>query len=84
VSFSLFYAAQSWQVPVLACSDPMLILTVLLQAAMPSAQTLLIVANNVGNDKVGKALSLLFIVMYPAATVCLLPWLMLALAWAKV
>ena len=83
-SFALFYAARAWRVPVLACTDPVLTLTVLMQAAMPSAQTLLIVASNVGNDKVGRALSLLFIVMYPLATLCLLPWLMLAMSWAGV
>lgn len=84
VSFTLFFLAQTWRVPVLLCDDPMLTLTVLLQAAMPSAQTLLIVSSNVGNEKVGRALSLLFIVMYPVATVCLLPWLMIAMDWAKV
>jgi predicted permease len=84
VSFTLFYLAQAWRVPVLLSNDPMLTLTVLLQAAMPSAQTLLIVSSNVGNDKVGRALSLLFIVMYPLTTVTLLPWLMLAMDWAKV
>ena len=84
VSFALFYAARAWRVPVLACSDPVLSLTVLLQSAMPSAQTLLIVSSNVGNDRVGKALSLVFLVMYPLATLCLMPWLMLAMAWAGV
>jgi predicted permease len=82
--FALFYAAQSWGVPVLACSDPMLTIVVLLQAAMPSAQTLLVVASNVGNEGVGRALSLVFLIMYPCACLALIPWIALALRLAGV
>ena len=85
INFALYHAlARAWQVPLLVSSDPMVTLVVLLQAAMPSAQTLLIVASNVGNDKAGRALSLLFILQYPVATLLLIPWLMIAISWAGV
>ena len=70
--------------PALASDDPVLTLVILLQAAMPSAQTMLIVASNVGNEGLGKALSLLYVVLYPAAVLLLVPWLMLAMALAGV
>ncbi len=70
--------------PVLASTDPMLTLVILLQAAMPSAQTLLVVASNCGNEGVGRALSLLFLLMYPLAALSLIPWIVVALAWAGV
>ena len=85
INFFLFHVlARVWQAPLLVSTDPMVTLVVLLQAAMPSAQTLLIVASNVGNDKAGRALSLLFIIQYPVATLLLIPWLMLAISWAGV
>ncbi len=84
LSFALFYCCSAWKVPLLVSEDPMLTLVVLLQAAMPSAQTLLVVASTSGNQKAGEALSLLFLLMYPVACVALIPWLMLAISFAKV
>ena len=85
LNFALFFLlVVSWKVPFLTSSDPVATLVVLLQAIMPTAQTLLIVASHVGNDRALKALSLLFIVLYPLATVALIPWLMVAIQWAGV
>ena len=84
VVFALFFAAQVGQVPLLVSDDPVLTLVVLVQAAMPSAQSLLIVTSNVGDTRGTKALSLLFIVQYPLACLVLVPWLMLALEMAGV
>jgi len=81
---SLFWAAQVARVPLLASDDPVLTLVVCVQAAMPTAQTLLVVLSNVGDERGGKALSLLFIVQYPLACIALVPWLMVALELAGV
>ena len=77
ISFGLFALAQ--RVPAFASDDAVLSLVVLVQAAMPSAQTALVVLSNVDDARAAKALSLLYIVMYPVACVALIPWLMLAL-----
>lgn len=80
--FLLFFAAQ--RAGVLLSTDPVLTLVVLVQAAMPSAQTLLVVSNNVGNEAIGKAFSLLYVVMYPLCTLALIPWLTLAMSLAGI
>ena len=84
VCFAMFWAAQRAGLPMLSSDDPVLTLVVLVQAAMPSAQTLLILTSNVDDVACSKALSLLFIVQYPLACLTLVPWLMLALEMAGV
>lgn len=84
VCFAMFWAAQRAGLPMLSSDDPVLTLVVLVQAAMPSAQTLLILTSNVGDVAGSKALSLLFIIQYPLACLALVPWLMLALEMAGV
>jgi hypothetical protein len=84
ICFLLFFAAQRAGVPVLSSADPVLSLVILLQAAMPSAQTMLIVASNVGNESLGRAFALLYMVLYPIATLTLVPWIMLAMSLANV
>jgi len=80
INFLFFKLAQDAQMPMLTSSDPVLTLVILLQACMPSAQTLLIVTSNLKDERGSKALSFLFIVMYPLSCVTLLPWLMAAIS----
>jgi hypothetical protein len=84
LNFALFALAQAARVPLLTSDDPVLSLVVLVQSCMPSAQTLLVVLANVGDERGGRSISVLFIVMYPLACVFLVPWLMAALELAGV
>ena len=83
---ALFAAAKATRMPVLAPppdgGDVVLHLVILVQCFTPSAQTILVLNQVAGNAPAGKAVSLLFLAMYPLSLLTMTPWLALSLGLA--
>jgi predicted permease len=78
VLFGLFLAAEAARVPVLApgpgVADNVLRLVVLVQASVPSAQSVLLLCESVQNVRASKELSLIYIAMYGLSVITLACW----------
>ena len=85
VCFLTYVTAQSLKLPVV-CADSVdanAQLVVLIEAAMPSAQTILMLINFVGNEAAAKSAALLFVAQYPLALISTTAFIALALSIVK-
>ena len=84
---ALYAAAKGTHMPLLAPDagggDVVLHLVILVQCFTPSAQTILVLNQVAGNAPAGKAVSLLFLALYPCSLLTMTPWLALSLGLAS-
>lgn len=83
ILFVLFVVAEALHIPVLApgrgAQDDVLRLVVLVEAAVPSAQSVLLLCQTVGNVRAAKDVSLIFVFMYPLSLISLTVFLTAAI-----
>ena len=84
ILFLLFVAAEAAHIPLIApgagLQDSVLRLVVLVEAAAPSAQSVLLLCQTTGNVRAAKDLSLVYVAMYPLSLVSMTVALMAAMA----
>ena len=85
VCFLAYAVSQTLKVPVLSSEsvDKNAQLVVLVQAAMPSAQTILMLITVCGNEAAAKSAALLFVAQYPLALLTATAFIALALSIVK-